>query len=94
MKGKTMFTASQIKARMKQAPFVPLRIVTSSGETYDVNHPEMVFVGTRDIQVGKASHYDPTIYSDVTRIALMHITALQDLPLPTPASGNGEPKGS
>lgn len=85
-----MFTASEIKARVKQAPFVPLRIVTSAGQAFDVNHPELIFVGTRDVQVGTASAADPTIYDQVTRIAILHITALQDLPTKTSASGNGQ----
>ena len=87
-----MFTAEMIKARLKQAPFVPLRIVTSSGQSFDVYHPELLWVGTRDVHVGKPSSKDPTIYSDVTRIALMHITALDDLPSKTPTPGNGQPE--
>jgi hypothetical protein len=40
-----MFTADHIYERMQDRPFKPLRIVTSSGESYDVYHPELVVVG-------------------------------------------------
>jgi hypothetical protein len=37
-----MFTADYIYERIQDRPFVPLRIATSSGESYDVYHPELV----------------------------------------------------
>lgn len=74
-----MFTSGQIKTLAKKKPFVPLRIVTSGGESYTVTHAELLWIGTRDIHVGKASMRDPTIYADVTRIPLPHITAIEEL---------------
>jgi len=47
-----MFTPDDIQARVRERPFVPLRIVTSE--------------------------------------AVMHVTALEDLPTPTPPSGDGD----
>jgi hypothetical protein len=41
-----MFTAEDIRQRIKKQPFVPLRIVTNSGESYDVPHPDLVMVGS------------------------------------------------
>ena len=82
-----MFTADDIHARVRQTPFVPVRIVTSSGDTFDVYHPDLIMVGRRDIMVGMASMRHPRQYERVTRIAIMHVTALEDLPVPTPPSG-------
>jgi len=73
-----MFTPNQLKERIKKQPFVPLRIVTSSGESYTVTHPELLWVGVRDVHVGIASRKDPTTYENVARISLLHITALED----------------
>jgi hypothetical protein len=69
-----------MKERLRKQPWVPLRIVTSSGESYEVTHPELVLIGQRDLHVGTASPKDPTTYDQVARIALMHITAMEDLP--------------
>ncbi len=85
-----MFTAKDIRERAKQQPFRPLRLVTSSGQSYDVNHPDLIWVGHRDVMVGVAAKDEPNYYDAVSRIAIIHITALQDLPpLPT-SSGNGQ----
>lgn len=85
-----MFTAEAIQNRVRQRPFTPLRIVTSSGESVDVHHPDLVLVGNRDVIVGiprpgGVGKY----YEDVTRIAYMHITELRDLPAPTAPGANG-----
>jgi hypothetical protein len=73
-----MFTHADIRARVRQVPFVPFRIVTSSGQAFDIPHPDLVFVGVRDLMVGAAATNEPTYYDGVTRVAIMHITALQD----------------
>ena len=81
-----MYTATELKERARQQPFVPLRVVTSSGESYEVTHPDLMWVGQRDIHIGKASIKDPTTYDHVSRIALTHITALEDLPVKSSGS--------
>ena len=85
-----MFTSKDIKQRIKKQPFVPLRIVTSSGECYDVTHPDLILVGVRDVHVGSADPGDPSTYNDVDRIALVHITALKDLNLAAKSKKNGK----
>ncbi|MGH7172845.1 MAG: hypothetical protein ACRELG_21400, partial [Gemmataceae bacterium] len=68
----------------------PLRIVTSSGETYDVLHPDLIMLGKHDVTVGLLSSESPTYYDQVARIAIMHITALHDLPVAPPPPSNGQ----
>jgi hypothetical protein len=88
-----VFTADDIQARIRQQPFVPLRIVTSAGQMYDIYHPDLVLVGRRDLIVGTASTENPSQYEQVARLAILHVTALQDLPIPTPQPGNGQQQG-
>jgi hypothetical protein len=90
-----MFTPSQIKERVRQQPFVPLRIVTSSGEGYEVRHPDLIWIGTRDIHVGMPSAKDPGIvdsHSRIARVSLLHITAIEELGTKTKgaAKNNGK----
>src|SRR5438045_1403489 len=87
-----MFTTEDIKSRIKMHPFVPLRIVMSSGQTFDIYHPDLILVGRRELTVEAPSSDDPTSYDRQSRVSIMHITALQDLPSPAPSAGNGEPK--
>ncbi|MBI5761626.1 MAG: hypothetical protein HZA46_24210 [Planctomycetales bacterium] len=75
-----MFTANDIRARIKIQPFQPVRIVTSSGQTYDVFHPDMVLIAQRELIVGRASPRDPDIAEQTDRVSVLHITALEDLP--------------
>ncbi len=84
-----MFSADDIQSRIKERPFKPVRIVTSAGQSFDVDHPDLVMVGRRDLIVGTASVEDPGQYERVTRVAIMHVTALEDLPTPArPPGGN------
>jgi hypothetical protein len=85
-----MFSADDLTKRVRQRPFVPLRIVTSAGEQYDVRHPDLIMVGRRDIAVGTASTENPEHYDQLTRIAIMHVSALQDLPASSQSGGNGQ----
>lgn len=83
-----MFTSDDILARMRKQPFVPVRVVTSSGESYEVYHPDMVWVGRRDIQIGTASKGNPSVYEQASRVSLLHITAMEDI-APKAKKSNG-----
>lgn len=85
-----MLTADDIRDRVRVRPFQPLRIVTSSGESYDVYHPDLILVGRREITVGIPSDEAPTYYDHQARIAIRHITALHDLPSPPQPPSNGQ----
>jgi hypothetical protein len=84
-----VFTVKDIEARVRQQPFVPLRFVTRSGQSFDVFHPDLILIGKREVMVGTAGNDDPTHYDQVSRIAIMHISALQDLPTQPKPEVNG-----
>ena len=42
-------TADTFKEITSRKPFVPFRIVMSSGESYVVTHPEMIFVTSKTL---------------------------------------------
>jgi hypothetical protein len=82
-----IFTPDAVKARLREQPFVPMQIVTTSGQTYDVRHPDLVFVTEESLMVGLPSAKDPTMASGhVTRVALAHVTELRDLARAIPPS--------
>jgi hypothetical protein len=76
-----MFSSDDIQRRLRQSPFIPVRIISSSGQTFDVVHPDLVLVGRRDITIGMASSENPAQYEQTTRVPSMHVTALEDLPM-------------
>lgn len=90
-----MFTAEDVKARLRDQPFQPVRFVTSTGQMYDIYHPDLVFVGRSFLIIGRPSTENPTVADQVTRVAMLHLTEMQNLPAPMPysssppSSGNG-----
>jgi hypothetical protein len=85
-----MFTPEEIQARIRQQPFVPVRIVTSAGQTFDVRHPDLIMIGRRSLMIGTASPQNPSVYDQVTRVAILHVTTLEDLPTPSSPAGDGQ----
>jgi len=75
-----MFSPEVIKKRLNVKPFRPLRIVASEGLSYDIYHPDLVWVGWNDLQIGFAHANHPTIYDQTTRIAMSHVVAIEDIP--------------
>ena len=45
-------TTTMVRDLLRQRPFRPFRVVMSSGEAYEVRHPEMAWVTKNDILVG------------------------------------------
>ncbi|HKI36344.1 MAG TPA: hypothetical protein VKA46_31090 [Gemmataceae bacterium] len=86
-----MFTAEEIQTRLRQRPFKPLRIIASEGLRFDIEHPDLILVGRRDLTIGTPDPATPTIYDRIVRVALVHVVALEDLPVASPASTNGPP---
>jgi len=72
-------TIDSLKARLGRRPFEPFRVVTSSGERYDVRHPENAWLYKSGLIVahGGGNGDLPESYAD---LALLHITAVEKLP--------------
>ncbi|MGQ0635070.1 MAG: hypothetical protein ACT4QC_10695 [Planctomycetaceae bacterium] len=84
-----MFTADNVRQRIKQQPFVPLRIRTSSGETYDVTHPDLVLVGRNLLVIGSPAKENPWQIESFDQVSLLHVTALENLPARRRSGRNG-----
>ena len=86
-----MFSENDILARIRECPFKPVRFVTTTGQIYDIYHPDLIMVGRREVIIGTASAVNPATFEQVTRVSLLHVTEMRDLPVPVPPpSGNGE----
>lgn len=80
-----MFTSDFIKARLNEKPFRPLRIIVSEGLSYDINHPDLIWVGWNDLQIGFAHPDHPTVYDRTIRIAMSHVVGIEDIPAKKPS---------
>jgi hypothetical protein len=78
-------TVQTFRDLLSQRPFRPFRLVMSSGQTYDVRHPEMAMLTRTDILVGidETRHGVPASFKICS---LLHITAVE--PLDTATTGS------
>ena len=76
-----MFRPDEIQARLREQPFRPLRIIVTEGLRYDIHHPNLVMVGLRDIMIGHERPARPGIYDRITRVALINIVGIEDIPM-------------
>ena len=84
-----MFNTEYFLAKLREQPFVPFRIITSSGQVYNIFHPDLVLVGKGRLVVGTASTDHPGAFDTTSNVSMLHITDLQDLVLPAMSSTNG-----
>jgi hypothetical protein len=73
-----LMTAETFREILHRAPFEPFRVVMSSGESYNVVHPEMALVTTRSLILAIP---DPT-HAEGERLAFcsyLHIAHLEIL---------------
>jgi hypothetical protein len=76
-----MFTVEDIEARLRSTPFAPFRIVTASGEAYQIDRPDLVILGLRYLIIGIAAK-DTRFVDRDARVALTYITAIENLTAP------------
>jgi hypothetical protein len=63
---------------LKQRPFKPFRLVMSSGQSYEVRHPEMALLTRTDLLVGINETKDG-VPAEFKICSLLHITAIEPL---------------
>jgi hypothetical protein len=75
-----MITAQHIRERLTTRPFEPFRIVTSSGDRYDVMHHDWVLLARRTLAVGTPKTEGDRDPDGLHLISILHITALEVIP--------------
>jgi hypothetical protein len=85
-----MITASDIQDKLKERPFVPFRVIMSSGDKYDIRHPDLVLVGKRHLFVGTASEDNPTMFDRSSLLSVLHVAAVEALPTESAPGNNGQ----
>lgn len=73
-------TTTMFRDLLRQRPFRPFRIVMSSGESYEVRHPEMAWVTKNDIFVG-IDVADDGVPADARICPMFHVATVEPLAL-------------
>ena len=80
-------TASDFHTVLRIRPFVPFRVVTSEGTTYEIRHPELVMVAASSAVIGYPTPGEPMTVSRYDIVSMLHIVRLE--PMPAVATGSG-----
>ena len=64
---------------LKQQPFQPFRLVMSSGETYEIRHPEMIKLGLNSMLIFTYVSDNPDFYDRWETVSLMLIESITHL---------------
>ncbi len=72
-------TADTFKEILHRAPFEPFRVVMSSGESYNIVHPEMVLVTARSLvlAIPDTSHREGERLAFCSYLHIAHVEILK-----------------
>jgi hypothetical protein len=71
-------TVQAFRELLTQRPFQPFRLVMSSGQSYDVCHPEMAMLTKSDLLVG-VDETDDGAPAEFKICSLLHVSAIEPL---------------
>jgi hypothetical protein len=77
-----IMTLQTFRELLSQRPFKPLRLVMSSGQVYEVRHPEMAMLTRTDILVGVGAS-DDGVPAEFRICSLLHVTSIEPIDLAT-----------
>ena len=78
-------TTENFRHLLNVRPFKPFRVVMSSGESYDVRHPEVAWLLKNDLLVG-VDIEDDGMPAEFRICPLLHVATVEPI-LPEPSSG-------
>jgi hypothetical protein len=69
-------TVRDFRDLLARRPFEPFRVVMSSGERYDVRHPEMAWLTRSTLYVG-TGRVEAGVPEEATMCSLLHIASVE-----------------
>ena len=83
-------TATDLNSVVRAIPFVPFRVVTSDGTTYEVRHPDLVLVAVSSVVIGVPTPTDTETAARYHIVSMFHIVRLEPMPVAVSGpAGNG-----
>ena len=71
-------TVQTFRELLTRRPFQPFRLVMSSGQAYEVRHPEMTLLTRSDMLVG-VGETDEGVPAEFKICSLLHVTTVEPL---------------
>ena len=71
--------AEEFVQLLRRAPFVPIRIHLTDGKTFDIRHPELVWVLRSRIDIAIRGDASLGLVDRVEYCSLLHVVRIEDL---------------
>jgi hypothetical protein len=71
-------TVQTFRQMLDRRPFQPVKIVLSSGQAYEIRHPEMAMLTRTSLLVG-TDVADDGIPAEFKILSLLHVTAIEPI---------------
>lgn len=72
-------TVQTFRDLLRERPFKPFRLVMSSGQHYEVRHPEMAMLTKSDLLVGLDEDEETGAPARFKICSLLHVTAVEPI---------------
>lgn len=82
-------SAEELRDSLRQRPFEPFRLVLTDGASFDIRHPDLLWVGQRSAYVGLTGQPGQTFFERAAKVDLLHISRLEPLESTSAPPGNG-----
>ena len=73
-------TREELQETVHRRPFQPFRVVLTTGDAYDIRHPDLIMVGRRSVVIGITNQPESTVYDRSFTVDLLHVVGIQTLP--------------
>lgn len=71
-------TVDTFRQLLSKRPFQPFRLIMSSGQAYEVRHPEMAWLTRSDLLVG-VDQTDEGVPAEFRICSLLHVSSIEPL---------------
>ena len=80
-------SAETLWTRIREKPFRPFRLLLSSGDSYDVRHPEFILITKHRVTIAITNPNQPDGLAErEVVVSPLHIAGAEDLPQKTVAA--------
>lgn len=73
-------TQEELYEFARKQPFQPFRVILTTGDTYDIRHPDLIMVGRRSAIIGVTKKPNATVYDRTIKVDLPHVVTIEELP--------------
>jgi hypothetical protein len=76
-----MMTPKDITQLLERTPFVPFRLHLTNGQSFEIKHPDFVWVFRSRLELAVPSSEEQKIMERTEHISLLHVARIEELPV-------------